>query len=453
MNEGELQLLVARAREAEGSPSTPPPGLAGAARVAARRRRRLVTIGAAGAVVAVVAAAVVVPWLVADDADDPLPAVDTGELAEHGRPCPSVLPTPTDDEEGHGFGASTAADKVPRFAEPDTAWVCRYGTHEIGHTESGGTAFEWRINNTARRLDDSLLPQVTNAFDSIELRSPEPYPCTADLGPQWMLVTSSGGDLTGVAVEGYGCREVRLTDNPFVTAPGDPQDGGTVPGVLTASGLADTLETWWNTSPADVENTPTPDELRVTCTDDGPQVEATTVAATPAGVVLVVDSTMSEGSYLTYTSDGVSGGDDLGQVAGPATYAFPPGPVTLGCASPQGMDETGAVSVEVTDPYGYWRTSTVADFGCRNGSQPSWISVSGEGLTPEDAVGSLLDDFADQLDRDRSTYDAEPAPTGYSGARTQTWMAFRRGTPAFTVAVTQTDSAFTATPDVLCGIG
>ena len=59
--------------------------------------------------------------------------------------------------------------------------------------------------------------------------------CTEELGPRWMLVLSRSGDLTGVVVDGYGCRDVRLTDEPFTTVAGE----GAVEGVLT--GPADLL--------------------------------------------------------------------------------------------------------------------------------------------------------------------------------------------------------------------
>lgn len=55
-----------------------------------------------------------------------------------------------------------------------------------------------------------------------------------------MIVYSHSGDLTGVVVDGYGCREVRLTDEPFHTPPGAPHQDGTVGGVL--DGGAELLE-------------------------------------------------------------------------------------------------------------------------------------------------------------------------------------------------------------------
>lgn len=47
-----------------------------------------------------------------------------------------------------------------------------------------------------------------------------------------MVVYSHAGDLTGVVVDDYGCRDVRLTDNPHVTPPGASDQVGTVGGIL-----------------------------------------------------------------------------------------------------------------------------------------------------------------------------------------------------------------------------
>ena len=48
---------------------------------------------------------------------------------------------------------------------------------------------------------------------------------------------TSGGDLTGVVVDDYGCRDVRLSDDPHTTAPGADDQDGAVGGVL-AGGTA-----------------------------------------------------------------------------------------------------------------------------------------------------------------------------------------------------------------------
>jgi hypothetical protein len=34
-----------------------------------------------------------------------------------------------------------------------------------------------------------------------------------------MLVIARAGDLTGVVIDDYGCSDIRLTDEPFETAP------------------------------------------------------------------------------------------------------------------------------------------------------------------------------------------------------------------------------------------
>ncbi len=63
-----------------------------------------------------------------------------------------------------------------------------------------------------------------------ELDALEPAPvhqmCTADLGPRYVLVLSSGGDLTSVVLDDFGCHTVRVSDDLHETAPGE----GDVPG-------------------------------------------------------------------------------------------------------------------------------------------------------------------------------------------------------------------------------
>lgn len=443
MKAEELAQLVARAHAAEGAPSQPPLDLLTRARQSARRRRRLVTSGVAiGAAAVVVAAGVVVPRLLGGDRG-PAPTTGTDELALHGGPCPAVLPAPTDDN-GHGFGTDAVAKQVPRYAEPDTVWVCQYGTRDIGRTSNGGTVYEWARTDEPRRLADVELSRAGELLDMMEVDASEGV-CPANLGFRWLLVTSTGGDLTGTAVDDFGCQDVRLTGDPFTSAPGDPQDDGTVPGVLTGpSDLVTDLRYWWDTSPADTTVATAPDELHVTCTDQGPRVDTATVEARNGGVVLVVESTLPKGSYLTYDSagDGPSGGDPAN---GTTTYAFPPGELTLSCASPPGMDAIGTATVSVVDPHGYWREDTLANYGCRaSTAQPSWAIGSGKGRTAEQAVDSLLEHLGPD-------YTVDPAPTGYSGADTQTWVALENGTPALSIAVTRGENGYTAVPDLLCG--
>ena len=47
-----------------------------------------------------------------------------------------------------------------------------------------------------------------------------------------MVVYAHDGDLTGVVVDDYGCRTVRLTDKPHATPPGADRQEGTVGGTL-----------------------------------------------------------------------------------------------------------------------------------------------------------------------------------------------------------------------------
>lgn len=68
--------------------------------------------------------------------------------------------------------------------------------------------------------------------------------CHADLGLRYVLVYTQGAARVGVSADDFGCQEVRLTDDPFVTVPGEATAHGTVAGVLRSSaGLLTTLKT------------------------------------------------------------------------------------------------------------------------------------------------------------------------------------------------------------------
>ena len=456
MNEEEFELMVTRARDAEGAQSQPPPGLLDEARTATRRRRRGATIAAGCAVAAVIVATVAVPHLVGGDPDDPgreeaVSGTDAGELSAHGGPCPSKFPAPKDDEGAHGFGTSAPAQRAPRFATPNRAWVCQYGAEPVGSADAG-TRWGWSLHHTPRLLDEGRLALVAGALQEVAVPKRANSVCTADLGPRWLLVTSTGGDLAGVVADGYGCGDVRLTDDPFVTAPGDPQEGGTVAGVLDAPGLAATLEgggthrrpTWRMDPHPESCGSPAPTAGRRSRQRPSPPHQR---------------AWWSSWTARCRRRAATSPTPPAGRAAATHSIRFPtprPSPslpgCTLGCASPPAMDETGTVAVEVVDPYGYWRASTLADFGCgAGGAQPSWVVGNGTGATAQDAVDDLLAMFATRVDGDASDYTAAPAPTGYSGSDTQTWVGSRHGVPYLSILVTGSGRSFTANPDALCG--
>jgi hypothetical protein len=176
--------------------------------------------------------------------DDEEPTVSdlADELAEHdGRMCPERLPV-GEDASGHGFGVDEPADETPTLPTPQAAWVCKYEPRDAARTSNGGETYEWVRVGPPADVARELLSSIAESLDDLSLL-PDDRVCTADLGPRWMFVYTHQDDLTGVVIEDYGCRDVRLTDDPFETAPGEGEQGGTVPGVLQApEGLLSTVK-------------------------------------------------------------------------------------------------------------------------------------------------------------------------------------------------------------------
>lgn len=169
------------------------------------------------------------PWSSTPTADSP--EVRTGELdAANNRPCPQELPI-GDDPGGHGFGVEAAAEKLPTLLEPQETWMCHYNTSDVGATPSGGTTYGWGHTGQPVPVAPSDVPNFQDALNDLSLPDLNEA-CTADLGPRWMVVWTHDGDLTGVVVDDFGCRSVRLTDNPHTTPPGADDQDGTVAGVL-----------------------------------------------------------------------------------------------------------------------------------------------------------------------------------------------------------------------------
>ena len=159
------------------------------------------------------------------------PDVRPSELADSGgRPCPKQLPI-GEDPSGHGFGIYQVADELPTLLEPQEAWVCQYNTFDLETTASGGVIHGWRRAGQPEPVATADLPDLQEALDDLA-PADRSGGCHDDLGPRWMVVYSHDGDLTGVVVDDYGCRDVRLTDNPHTTPPGADDQDGTVGGVL-----------------------------------------------------------------------------------------------------------------------------------------------------------------------------------------------------------------------------
>ncbi|KQY58815.1 hypothetical protein ASD11_04050 [Aeromicrobium sp. Root495] len=163
------------------------------------------------------------------DADAPTKPVD--ELAAHdGKPCPKALPTAS---------SSTVTDRTekpagsaPLLPRADAAWVCTYALpRPDGVSEHVGG---WPRTDPPRRLDAAETDGLARQLNDLS-PAPEDPVCSADLGRRVMVVLSWRGDLTGVVIDDFGCRTVRLTDEPFTTVPGAGNQGGAVRGELEAT--------------------------------------------------------------------------------------------------------------------------------------------------------------------------------------------------------------------------
>ncbi len=157
------------------------------------------------------------------------PVVD--ELAaQDGRPCPGRLPGGDDT-----FGGTDPASSAPDLAAPDRAWVCTYVLRSGPAAGPDGAA--WTRQTRPQLVAPDRLPGLAATLAELA-PADDGRLCTEELGPRHLIVLAAdgeaGADLTGVAVDGFGCRDVRLTDDPFATPPGEASGAGVVPGVLTA---------------------------------------------------------------------------------------------------------------------------------------------------------------------------------------------------------------------------
>lgn len=146
----------------------------------------------------------------------------TDELARHdGKPCPARLP----QEDARAAEPATGDPELPAF---DRAWVCHYAVET------------WTLVGETQAVPHDSLAGLESTLGALA-PAPADQMCTMDLGPRFLLVLSDGRDLTGVLVDAYGCREVRVTDDPHTTPAGASDAPGLPRGVFTAPGLLEQL--------------------------------------------------------------------------------------------------------------------------------------------------------------------------------------------------------------------
>ena len=169
------------------------------------------------------------------------PSDPVDELSQHGgRFCPAALPRAP--RETYGFGTEDRAAAVPSLWKPQQAWLCRYVSQNVAPRGSNGAWFDWVRLGAPRRLDAQQLAAFSTAITQFKVPRRD-RACTDDLGPRYLVSYSYEQDLTGVVIDDYGCGDVRVTDDPFSSVPGNPSQPGTIKGVLTGpNGLLGDLD-------------------------------------------------------------------------------------------------------------------------------------------------------------------------------------------------------------------
>ena len=198
------------------------------------RRRRTAAARTAGGVASVLVVGVVgvSAW---GALRAPAPEFDPAAAGEYaasgGDVCPKELPrTPGTT----GFGPDDPAASELNLRPPERAWVCQYVPRlgAFGEEEHVRTV-TWTLEGGTQEVAAEDLPAFAQAVANVApgQRDPE-VPCPADLGARWLVVVETAGDLTGFAIDDYGCDDLRVTDDPLTTEPGSPTQPGTEPGTF-----------------------------------------------------------------------------------------------------------------------------------------------------------------------------------------------------------------------------
>ncbi|MDN4483937.1 hypothetical protein [Demequina lignilytica] len=160
----------------------------------------------------------------------------TASAVEPSTGCPDVLVQA--DPPHHGFGTQDAATSVPELGVPEAAWVCEYVAEDTGDPDpDGGALYEWRRTDAAlAEVPDDALVELGDLLAMVDV-PPADRACTDDLGPRLLLVAVTDDRQVAMTIDEYGCREIRLTEDPWESPPGSPSDPDLPAGVLMADGV------------------------------------------------------------------------------------------------------------------------------------------------------------------------------------------------------------------------
>jgi hypothetical protein len=165
----------------------------------------------------------------------PVRSSASAPAASADQACPKQLAR--GDVSDHGFGTNDPAGAAPNLRGYQPMWACEYSPFDRpdGTADNGGAIVDWVLTHAPGRISKHDAGELTRLVAKLR-PAPDERACTSDLGRRHVLVLEDGDGRVGVVMDGYGCRDIRLTDDLAGTVPGDGGAGGVVPGVLTAPG-------------------------------------------------------------------------------------------------------------------------------------------------------------------------------------------------------------------------
>ena len=149
------------------------------------------------------------------DPDDPTAGLSEIE-AQGDEECPTELVQP------EGSAADEPAAEAPTLQAPESAFVCLY--------DPVSDQTRWQLSDEPVPVGAKDLRAITRQLAMLE-PAKDGRSCSGKSGSRWLLMSTTGDDLTGVVVDDFGCTVIRLCGVPFRSAPGEATQDGTVTGV------------------------------------------------------------------------------------------------------------------------------------------------------------------------------------------------------------------------------